>query len=111
MRSLWAGYTCFFLAVLCPAQTPTQRPSDTSGISVDALSQVQITNLYILGKVWGFLKYHHPAVTAGDRDWDRDLFHVMPGVLAAPDQAAAEQVIFRWVTDLGETCPGPCIRS
>lgn len=81
-------------------------------MSIEALSEVQIANLVILGKVWGFLKYHHPVVTAGKRDWDHDLFQVMPGVLAAPDQASADEVIFRWVTDLGEVteclrCAGP----
>jgi hypothetical protein len=36
-----------------------------SGVSLAALTSVQIANLATLGKVWGFLKYHHPAVTAG----------------------------------------------
>ena len=54
-----------------------------------------------MGKVWGFLKYHHPAVTAGDRDWDRDLLQIMPRVLAAPDQTSADAVMFRWISDVG----------
>jgi len=103
---------CLLVAVLCPAQIPEPKPLDNSGVNVEALTGLQITNLVILGKVWGFLKYHHPAVTAGNRDWDRDLFQVMPHVLAAQDQASADAVMFRWVTDLGGIpecvrCAGP----
>jgi hypothetical protein len=36
-----------------------------SGITVSTLTPPQIENLAVLGKVWGFLKYHHPAVTNG----------------------------------------------
>jgi len=62
-----------------------------SGIVLNKLSKIQIDNLATLGKVWGFLKYHHPAVTAGTRQWDFDLFRIMPAILAAPDRAAANQ--------------------
>ena len=34
-----------------------------SNVSLDrALTNQQIDNLYVLAKVWGFLKYHHPEV-------------------------------------------------
>ncbi len=57
-----------------------------SGISVTQLSSAQVANLAILGKVWGFLKYHHPQIVAGQRHWDYDLFRVLPKVLAAADR-------------------------
>lgn len=91
MRSRLALCVCLIVSALCPAQTPPPE-----------LSSVQIDNLAILGKVWGFLKYHHPAVTAGTRDWDRDLLGIIPAVLAAPDRASADAAMFRWVTDLGD---------
>ncbi len=47
-----------------------------SGVVISKLTPVQIENLAMLGKVWGFLKYHHPAVTTGTRHWDYDLFRV-----------------------------------
>jgi len=97
MRSLLATCACLFVATFCPAQVTL----GSSGVNVDALTGIQITNLTILGKVWGFLKYHDPVVTAGNRDWDRDLFQIMPRVLTAPDQASADAVMFRWITDLG----------
>jgi|GEM_PF-6853505 len=43
-----------------------QEFDDGSGIRLAELSESQIGNLVILGKVWGFLKYHHPRVASGD---------------------------------------------
>ena len=64
------------------------RDFDTgSGVVMRELTPVQIANLVLLGKVWGFLKYHHPAVTTGTRHWDYELFRVLPAVLAAREQA------------------------
>jgi C-terminal processing protease CtpA/Prc len=74
-----------------------------SGVSMRDLSKLQVDDLVTLGKVWGFLKYHHPAVTSGTRHWDYDLFRVLPRVLAATDRAGALSAITTWVADLGET--------
>lgn len=72
-----------------------------SGIAITALTHVQIDNLATLGKVWGFLKYYHPRVTSGERHWDYDLFRVLPKILAAPDRAAANDVLSQWINSLG----------
>jgi C-terminal processing protease CtpA/Prc len=72
-----------------------------SGIVLKDPTATQITNLAMLGKVWGFLKYHHPAIAAGKRHWDYDLFRVLPRVLSALDEAAARSVVLAWVTSLG----------
>ena len=80
-----------------------------SGIAVKELTTIQIANLAMLGKVWGFLKYHHPAVTEGKRHWDYDLFRILPRVLAAPDAPAAQSAIDHWIADLGPVAPcNPC---
>ncbi|HEY0252906.1 MAG TPA: hypothetical protein VGC41_15330, partial [Kofleriaceae bacterium] len=47
-----------------------------SGISVTTLAPIQIENLATLGKVWGFLAYHHPKVTHGDLHWDAELLRI-----------------------------------
>jgi hypothetical protein len=72
-----------------------------SRIRLGALTPVQTDNLVLLGKVWGFIKYHHPVVTTGQRQWDFELLRVMPLVLAAPDRAAAETVMHQWIEKLG----------
>jgi len=79
-----------------------------SGITITSLSDVQIQNLAVLAKVWGFLKYYHPAVTSGQHQWDYDLFRALPAVLAATDGSTANQAIADWITArLGSTV-APC---
>jgi hypothetical protein len=72
-----------------------------SRIVVDRLSALQIDNLTTLGKVWGFLKYHHSLVTSGQRHWDYDLFRVVPAILAASDRAGANAELAKWIGTLG----------
>jgi C-terminal processing protease CtpA/Prc len=81
-----------------------------SGVVISKLTPAQIENLAMLGKVWGFLKYHHPAVTTGSRHWDYDLFRVLPAVLAARDHDAGSVVLRDWIRGLGPrpSCD-PCL--
>lgn len=72
-----------------------------SGITLAALAPIQIANLAVLGRVWGFLKYHHPKVTAGQVQWDYALFRVLPKILAATDRASAEAALLAWIDGLG----------
>ena len=74
-----------------------------SGIVISKLTPAQIENLAMLGKVWGFLKYHHPAVATGTRHWDYDLLRVLPAVLAARDREAGDSVVLRdWIAPAGD---------
>jgi C-terminal processing protease CtpA/Prc len=80
-----------------------------SRISLTSLSEEQIHNLATLAKVWGFLKYHHPAVTGGEHHWDYSLFRVMPRILGASSTAAAQRVLGDWIGSLGPVEPcAPC---
>ena len=91
------------------AAAAPQASDAGSRISLQGLTPVQIENLAIAGKVWGFLKYHHPAVTSGRQQWDRELFKVLPELLAANDRKGADAVLHRWIAGLGpvEKCD-PC---
>lgn len=80
-----------------------------STITLDRLSPVQIQNLTTLGRVWGFLKYHHPLITSGGLHWDYELFRILPSVLAASDRAAANAALVKWIAGLGPVKPcQPC---
>ena len=95
------------------AQAPVALPRPTtildrdhefdtgSRISLDHLTPIQLDNLVRLGRVWGFLKYHHPAVTSGQRQWDFDLLRALPSILQAQDAATANSVLSRWIDALG----------
>ena len=41
-----------------------------SKVEFGSLTKDDINDLVLLGKVWGFLKYHHPAVASGKYNWD-----------------------------------------
>jgi C-terminal processing protease CtpA/Prc len=89
-----------------PARAKTAIEMDTqfdggSGIAAHSLSTVQTQNLVTLGKVWGFLKYYHPAVTGGQRHWDYDLLRVLPTILGVPDRKAANAALAQWIAKLG----------
>lgn len=82
-----------------------------SGVSLESLSPVQVENLTRLGKIWGFLKYHHPSITQGKRHWDYDLFRVLPAVLASNGREAANSAVQNWISALGEVAPcNPCAK-
>ncbi|WP_343591753.1 S41 family peptidase [Flavobacterium sp.] len=53
-------------------------------------------------KVWGFLKYYHPNVTDGSKNWDEQLFQILPKVEEAQTSEAFSLVIENWIDSLGE---------
>ncbi|MFB3385922.1 S41 family peptidase [Flavobacterium sp. LAR06] len=53
-------------------------------------------------KVWGFLKYYHPNVADGSKNWDEQLFQILPKVEEAQTAEAFSLVIENWITSLGE---------
>jgi len=79
-----------------------------SGLALDNLTKQQFDNLAVLGRVWGFVKYYHPAVARGDYNMDAELLRVLPKVLAAQDLASRSEVLSAWLTSLG---PVPACRS
>lgn len=81
-----------------------------NGSRIDAVrltTRSKINDLAVLGKVWGFLKYYHPAVAAGDYNWDYELFRILPKILGSKNQAERNSLLSSWVDSLGafETSP------
>jgi C-terminal processing protease CtpA/Prc len=99
-----------------PAPTPKiqyRADQDTafrhgSGLTINNLSKQQIDNLAVLGRVWGFVKYYHPAVARGNYNLDAELVRVLPKVLASKDLKARSEALSAWVTSLG---PVPACRG
>src|SRR5262245_38883846 len=93
-----------------PSPLETDQQFDKgSGIALDGLTPRQVDTLVLAGKVWGFLKYHHPAITGGKYHWDYELLRKLPALLAAPDAAAAQKILVDWVDSLGEVSKcDPC---
>lgn len=91
--------------------TDTEFTAGSNVARVGPLRDEQVANLVVLGKVWGFLKYHHPAVCAGRHHWDFELFRVLPRVLEAADRRETVGALLGWLGRLGEVPPcDPCAR-
>lgn len=53
-------------------------------------------------KVWGFLKYYHPNVADGSKNWDEQLFLILPQIEKAQTTEEFSLVIEKWIASLGE---------
>ncbi|MDR7208400.1 S41 family peptidase [Flavobacterium piscis] len=53
-------------------------------------------------KVWGFLKYYHPNVADGSKNWDEQLFEILPKVEQAQSAEEFSLIIENWIASLGE---------
>jgi hypothetical protein len=62
--------------------------------------QQQTKNLSMLAKVWGFLKYYHPAAAKGTPDWDKELIRMIPLAKQAPSDDDFYQLITNWYLSL-----------
>jgi Peptidase family S41 len=113
---IWLGARAASPPTAPTTQSASASLSDPSALeavpvpALDQLTTLQIDNLFVLGKVWGFLKYHHPAITAGRRNWDEDLLRVLPAIIAAKDVGQAHGTLLAFIDELGATpACNPCV--
>jgi hypothetical protein len=71
-----------------------------SAIAKFKLTETNRRHLEVLCKVWGFLKYYHPAVASGNYNWDYELFRMVPKVLNSKDQADRNAILNKWCRGL-----------
>jgi len=58
-------------------------------------------NLFLLGKVWGFLKYYHPAIAAGNYKWDKELIKFLPGYCKTRSVKERNDSLEAWLSRFG----------
>jgi len=75
--------------------------ADGSGIVFPELNDQLLTNLELLGKIWGFLKYHHPAIGEGKFNWDNELFRILPKYLKANNNDDRDKILTDWINQYG----------
>ncbi|MBD9178872.1 MAG: hypothetical protein EGP82_06825 [Odoribacter splanchnicus] len=63
-------------------------------------SQFNEKGLVALGQLWGFLKYHHPAVAEGKYNWDMELMKRVPAVLEAKEEKEWKNILNEWIDSL-----------
>lgn len=61
------------------------------------LNEIQKRNLFVLGKVWGFVKYYHPSIAEGKISWDYELFRMLPKI----NSQNFDGELVQWINKLG----------
>jgi hypothetical protein len=64
-----------------------------SNIAFPELNKQNINDLELLGRIWGFLKYHHPAIAKGNYNWDYELLHILPKYLEANNHIQRDKLL------------------
>jgi hypothetical protein len=68
-----------------------------SKFELPILDEIQKRNLFVLGKVWGFVKYNHPEIAKGTISWDYELFRILPVI----DNKDFDSELVNWISKLG----------
>ena len=61
-----------------------------------------LKDLDLLGMIWGFLKYYHPNIAAGNFNWDYELFRIAPKIIKASNNADRDKILISWIKSLGD---------
>lgn len=81
----------------------TEKPAAKSNVRLDSLlTEKQKENVYVLAKVWGFLKYHHPDVARGKTSFDEELFKIMQPIANAATPEKRNELLLNWINSLGD---------
>jgi len=69
-----------------------------SNFVLEYANQQQLNNLFILCKIWGFVKYHHPEIAKGNINWDYELFRMLPAI----QDEDFKDIVYQWIESLGD---------
>ncbi len=86
---------------LLPADKDKEFDKGSGVVFPGILDRRTIANLELLGRVWGFIKYHHPSVAAGNYNWDYELFRMLPRYLNTGNARARDRYLIEWIDGLG----------
>jgi len=77
--------------------------------SGSAIEVGQKDDLALLCRIWGMLKYHHPAVIQGTYNWDQELITILPTYSANKNKAERNEILLKWVSNFGPVPQTPPI--
>lgn len=80
--------------------------SSSLGTQAQSTQAQSTQNLFLLGKIWGLVKYFHPALATGRIDWDEELIRILPTYPFLPKKTLNDSLL-AWIGKLGPipTCP------
>lgn len=84
-----------FIILLTSTCLPCALRAQTS------LDPTTITRLYYAGKIWGVLKYFHPQIAAGTKNWDSLLVQTIPKVQSAKNDSEYTVVMLAMIAQAG----------
>jgi len=90
---------------IIPAAEKDKEFDSGSNIASIDLKGETLDKLELLGRIWGFLKYHHPEIAKGNYNWDYELFRILPAYLRAKNTGERNKVLTGWVKKYGELPP------
>lgn len=92
-----------------PARITVKKPAELdtfynagSQLKLGNMTPERVNNLVILGKIWGFLKYHHPKVASGELNWDYELFRFLQRYPEGIKARQRDALLLEWIVSLGE---------
>lgn len=68
-----------------------------SEMPIQEYTPIDVKNLALLCKIWGFMKYYHPEIRAGKYDWDRELFYIMPSLISITSKEKRNEIFSKWM--------------
>lgn len=72
-----------------------------SKVEISELTTELSDNLELLGRIWGFLKYHHPEICKGNYNWDYELFRFLPNYMKETDILERDKLLLDWIESFG----------
>lgn len=102
LKSIIIRYFLFLILSVCVLSCDCRK--EIKQKTVETMSQENVKPLVALGQLWGFLKYHHPAVAEGDCDWDMELIKLIPLIEQAKDEAQWKKLLDDWIDSLPPIC-------
>lgn len=91
---MWKVYVIFL--IFCISCKGIEK-EDVSNLLIEECDTIQINNLHLLCKIWGFMKYYHPDIANGKYDWDNELFGIMPCVVNIKTKEERNYVLSKWI--------------
>jgi C-terminal processing protease CtpA/Prc len=71
-------------------------------IPANSFGQTEYSKIATFTKVWGFLKYHHPAVATGQINWDSVYVNNLPKIQYTATINEFNNILLSVIDDLGE---------
>lgn len=91
---MWRIYVIFL--IFCISCNEINK-KDVSNMFIEECDTIQINNLHLLCKIWGFMKYYHPDIANGMYDWDNELFEIIPRVVNIKNKKERNRVLSKWI--------------